>query len=271
MEKNLENTSKIIRTGRKLMGLTQVELAAKLNFVQGTVSKYESGTLMPGLEEWFRFCNFIRLDIHEAFEQGVIDGNPEQDFSKHKFSISKKYKSEQLLFVREITPLLSLANQQLGKEGVATFFKNINFDQDYLNVMNAPLSINLFTDLYQLLVSLGVRDLDNKIFTKTLDFANHGRFGADYKKFENKLQLIQKIIDNQSSYNTILKFQSKSQRNIKFQTNANIPSTVIDNGFSDFFSAYKLKNIIFLYDQFGYKCNHTSEHGEYNIEVMGAS
>jgi transcriptional regulator with XRE-family HTH domain len=41
----LDNTARIFRIGRKVIGHTQVDVATALGVSQGTVSKYEAGIL----------------------------------------------------------------------------------------------------------------------------------------------------------------------------------------------------------------------------------
>lgn len=50
---------------RKLSGMTQEQLAEKLNVSRQTVSKWESDTTMPDLESMVRICRIFQLSLDE--------------------------------------------------------------------------------------------------------------------------------------------------------------------------------------------------------------
>lgn len=50
---------------RKLSGMTQEQLAEKLNVSRQTISKWESDTTMPDLESMVRICRIFQLSLDE--------------------------------------------------------------------------------------------------------------------------------------------------------------------------------------------------------------
>ena len=64
--------AKITRAGRKLAGLTQLELAKGLDVTQGYISKLEKGLLIPSATHWFRFCETMSIPAYSG-QTGFID------------------------------------------------------------------------------------------------------------------------------------------------------------------------------------------------------
>lgn len=50
-----------IRSERKRLGLTQIELAQQLRISQGTLSKIEQGRNLPSLLDWFDFIQIADI------------------------------------------------------------------------------------------------------------------------------------------------------------------------------------------------------------------
>lgn len=66
-----KKTCAIIRTARKTAGLTQQELAKKMDISQSALSKLENASLLPSAYQWFRFCEVTRI-APESFITGKI-------------------------------------------------------------------------------------------------------------------------------------------------------------------------------------------------------
>ena len=61
----LEQIRKGLINAIKQSGLTQVELAKKLNISQPTVSEYLTGKSMPALDTFANLCQLLDLDAND--------------------------------------------------------------------------------------------------------------------------------------------------------------------------------------------------------------
>lgn len=63
---------------RKLSGMTQEQMAEKLNVSRQTISKWESGATMPDLESMVQICRMFQLSLDELLlkeEENLTKGN----------------------------------------------------------------------------------------------------------------------------------------------------------------------------------------------------
>jgi len=54
-KKSAVKTARIMRAARKARGWTQVDFAHKIGVSQSAISKFENGTLIPSVHQWFDF------------------------------------------------------------------------------------------------------------------------------------------------------------------------------------------------------------------------
>ncbi len=64
---NLQRIGKAIARQRKLSGLTQSEVAERLNLSKESVSRMETGVISPTLARMFQFCDLFQCTIGEFF------------------------------------------------------------------------------------------------------------------------------------------------------------------------------------------------------------
>lgn len=55
---------------RKVSGMTQEQLAEKLNVSRQTVSKWENGTTLPDLESILKFCRIFHISLDDLLGEG---------------------------------------------------------------------------------------------------------------------------------------------------------------------------------------------------------
>ena len=71
----MENLNLIIGNNikdlRKANGLTQEELAKKLNYSNKAISRWESGEVVPDVETLNRLCEIFNIPIANIFEEKV--------------------------------------------------------------------------------------------------------------------------------------------------------------------------------------------------------
>lgn len=59
-----------IKTLREKMGITQVELAARLNVTQPTIAMWETGEAMPRADKLPELARVLGCSIDELFKEG---------------------------------------------------------------------------------------------------------------------------------------------------------------------------------------------------------
>ena len=64
------NAGEMIRVARMKAGMTQVELAKRLNVTQGTVGAWEVGIANPKPKNMVTLCEILKLDIGDLIKAG---------------------------------------------------------------------------------------------------------------------------------------------------------------------------------------------------------
>ena len=65
-----KDAGKMISTARKRKGLSQVELAKRLNVTQGTVGSWEIGTSFPRPKSMVKLCELLQIPVEELIKAG---------------------------------------------------------------------------------------------------------------------------------------------------------------------------------------------------------
>lgn len=79
-----ENLAQNILYYRKRFGLTQVELADKLNYSDKSVSKWERGEAIPDIATLKKLANFFNVTIDELISKPKTLKSAKKMFNKHK-------------------------------------------------------------------------------------------------------------------------------------------------------------------------------------------
>lgn len=184
----LESSARLIRTARKKMGLTQIELANKLGVSQSCLSKFESGILMPSAVQWAIFCQMTMIPSDSIF-YGLIDGLSANYLEKFdngvNFKISSRYKTGNLLSMRFLRPFLQTIENEVGIEKLEKAFKAIKTDIDYTYILSHQANWNLVYELLEVL------ELDRTKVLKILELKgknvfNQKTLGEYYKSISNE-------------------------------------------------------------------------------------
>ena len=72
---NQIDTGKFIASCRKEKGLTQAQLAEKLNITDRAVSKWETGKCMPDSSIMLELCNILDVTVNELLSGERIEMN----------------------------------------------------------------------------------------------------------------------------------------------------------------------------------------------------
>ena len=84
-----------IAIARKNAGLTQTDVAKKLNLSVSMVSAWESGIRTPKLDTILRICNAIGCDASEILNTVVFSTDTETEVEEHRLLCPMKKGSEE--------------------------------------------------------------------------------------------------------------------------------------------------------------------------------
>lgn len=114
---NQIDTGKFIASCRKEKGLTQAQLAEKLNITDRAVSKWENGRGMPDVSLLQPLCDVLGISLNELFSGEHI--SPEEYKGKAEETISQLFKEKQIANLKPVKYLFSIcANDALLVAGI---------------------------------------------------------------------------------------------------------------------------------------------------------
>lgn len=100
---------------RKDLGLSQEDLAIKLNMTQQRISAYEKGKREPDIETIKQFADFFNVSIDYLL--GKSDNNSVEDSFKHKYreeieGLTEEEIAEALIFYKEMKKKIQNNNKK---------------------------------------------------------------------------------------------------------------------------------------------------------------
>ena len=98
------NTNEKLREIRKISGMTQEELAEKLNVSRQTISKWEKGLSVPDLEMAISFCNLFQISLDELVKEGQVE---EKLSLEDIMRINKRNQGQLILLMSSVFLLLT--------------------------------------------------------------------------------------------------------------------------------------------------------------------
>jgi hypothetical protein len=243
----LDNTARIFRIGRKVIGHTQVDVATALGVSQGTVSKYEAGILQPSALDWFNFCTLVNIDSYRSLKDGYIDNCSRIQEGPHQkmgFTLPKRYRERQHLMVREVLPLVNTARAEVSDEQWAAWLKSTKLDPDYLYVYDAPLSLSFMQDLVNadVLRSKPRRFLE-KAAKSAGDLGLHGNLGPVYNLETDSQGIVRAYLNKTDLYEDVFSYHAVVQAGrMRLTIEPRLPSGNQDEkAFLDIYLDYKLE------------------------------
>ena len=128
---DLIKIGKYIAAKRKALGLTQKQLAEKLNMSDKSVSKWERGICLPDVTVYLELCKILGISINEFLAgEDIIEENIEQKSEENILKITKDNKTKQKILKKIITLLLCVLIVFMT---VSFFiFKETNKSQNYI-------------------------------------------------------------------------------------------------------------------------------------------
>ena len=128
---DLVKIGKYIAGKRKKLGLTQKQLAEKLNMSDKSVSKWERGICLPDVTVYLELCRILGISINEFLAgEDIVEGNVEQKAEENLIQMSKDNKKKQKDLKKIITLLLCVLIVFMSLSFF--LFKEVNTSQNYV-------------------------------------------------------------------------------------------------------------------------------------------
>lgn len=128
---DLVKIGKYIAGKRKKLGLTQKQLAEKLNMSDKSVSKWERGICLPDVTVYLELCRILGISINEFLAgEDIVEGNVEQKAEENLIQMSKDSKKKQKDLKKIITLLLCVLIVFMSLSFF--LFKEVNKSQNYV-------------------------------------------------------------------------------------------------------------------------------------------
>lgn len=128
---DLIKIGKYIAFKRKEQGLTQKQLAEKLNMSDKSVSKWERGICLSDVSVYLELCRILGISINEFLAgEDIVEGNVEQKAEENLIQMSKDNKKKQKDLKKIITLLLCVLIVFMSLSFF--LFKEVNKSQNYV-------------------------------------------------------------------------------------------------------------------------------------------
>ena len=128
---DLVKIGKYIAGKRKKLGLTQKQLAEKLNMSDKSVSKWERAICLPYVTVYLELCRILGISINEFLAgEDIVEGNVEQKAEENLIQMSKDNKKKQKDLKKIITLLLCVLIVFMSLSFF--LFKEVNKSQNYV-------------------------------------------------------------------------------------------------------------------------------------------
>jgi len=201
----LFKTSRLMRTARKRVGLSQVEVAAHLGISQGALSKLEHGYLVPTAPQWFGFCELTSISpdcLVQGYLETTLKNETIPDFEKSGYRMNPKYLSRTGTKVRALLPWIQWIQNAIGEPKLEELYDHLGVDPDIWIDYDYSFSLELALDLFRTVTDLGILDVDSlEGFNRMLIAPrNHGSLAKIYLKEENPSDRLERLIRNAIHY-----------------------------------------------------------------------
>jgi transcriptional regulator with XRE-family HTH domain len=225
---------RVMRTARKLKGLSQIEIAASLGVNQATLSRYESGRLVPSVKDWYKFCQTINIDSQKTYLLGVIDNHSKLIsglYYNNSFKLPDKYKNTHELKVRDLFPFWTLIKETYSEKEIKDWCKLKKIDSDIFYAHDMQVSFSLVTDLYDFLKtskssSVILKDLVQ--ISSNLEY--YGFVEEEFLAQNEPIKIIKKFVLDSDFCNGLIKFsQLKTIEKNKTKFELKIKNSFMDD------------------------------------------
>ena len=194
-------TSDIFSDIRKFHGLTQIEMAEKLNVSQSAISKIESNVFVPELTLWFDLVRLFGILDPYCFYYGTVELKGIPDLSSANRTNwhgmwSAKNKGKLSMTVRSLSPLLRHLKTHSPSE-LKSLFKKYDAPVAVTSILNYPLPWDLVWDIFELGENCDKRF---NLTTTAPHMADHGSLFKIVPRDSGRKGITEFLLANSPSY-----------------------------------------------------------------------
>lgn len=253
-ENILLHTPLIIKCARMSSGYGQADFAKLLGITQSTISKLESGILVPDAITWAILCQQTNIPLDSNY-LGFIDL---KENSKNKFRLSsqnpfvsklidKKYRENCNYNNRFIMPILNHLHIQLGTKDYQKALKSLKVDPCYFYRLDLQVNDN-FIDKIQ--AKFFPKTSPEQLFDNFWSRKVHGSYFCDYVGMKhNSVKKVQYFVKHAKAYNCEFDYEIKDQTKKDIQLEVS-PSTSKPSAFMNQYNISFLKHMTENKNQF---------------------
>jgi transcriptional regulator with XRE-family HTH domain len=206
-----------MRTARKRLGLSQVEVSGRLGISQGALSKLERGLLVPSAPQWFEFCEITQISV-ESLSYGYLEnlkpatplGVPESC----GYKLGGEYLRHRGSKVRALQPWIYSLRGQLGESRFSKLCKQLRIDPDVFIDYDFQVSLNLPLALLNAAAGKGLLNREslqdlNRIL---MDPRTHGSVFERFHEAPDPSQRLVQVIKNSRHYECNFQYELESKK-----------------------------------------------------------
>ncbi len=194
----------VIRSARKLRGLSQASLSRDLQIAQATFSGIEQGRLAISASHWFQLARVLRIPPQHSFEEGIIDNLDDMsDAEDTGFKIPKRYLMNAVSTLRGTQPFFQLFIERRGEAALNAFLKErLKVDPDICRIYSLRVSLRFTLDVAAELVRSGHLNMHTlgDVAHMLRNPQTHGRLASVYRQAQDRVTLIETLIENMAAY-----------------------------------------------------------------------
>ena len=145
------NLGPILRSVRKATGLTQAEIAGRLNVNQSTYSKIERGVVSTSAENWLIFAHLMGIN-YDAPLSGIIAHGPNtlKDSSNSQlFKFPERFLKDGVISATVVLVILDTLRSAGYGGKVNEFFEVSGIDQDFFRMCNHSVNLTFVSELIE--------------------------------------------------------------------------------------------------------------------------
>lgn len=207
----LPTYAELLKNIRIAAGMSQVELARKINCDQAVISRFEKGTREPSLEYLSKYADIFNLKIDYLVNGSVNLWDLAKRFDQKISTKCTKYLHDQNSYLREIYPFLLFIKDEKGINYTQNFLKNMGVDSLLYFGPNEKISTHIVFDFIQNLLDSKIITKNNlsKIIKKSQLSESHGIFYEFMTKLENACDIINFWAINSTYYDSLYSYDVK--------------------------------------------------------------
>ncbi len=213
-----QKISRIFKCARLESGIGQSELAQTLGAAQSTISKIESGALLPSSLMWLQLCNELNIDPGSLFV-GYLDKKTSVQHRssalENGFRLPKKYSSDRYTKIRELNPVFRFAENKFGTSKLHSLIETLEVDPFFIYNHDNQINFNFYLDFISLLIKKGklskndIIELSHYAGTEEIQ----GALYANYKNLKDADKKLLSFVSNQSKYQENFSYEVISHKN----------------------------------------------------------